>query len=65
MSLVGHPLGSHRPHLTRPDVYRATLAAHCRSRFPRPVVLRAGCGHMLGIGYLYKHQGFLTWRSCR
>lgn len=52
-----------RSRLTRPRVYRATVANP--PRVPRPVVLRSSCGHLLGIGYVWGHQGFLTWKACR
>jgi hypothetical protein len=48
---------------TRPRAYRTTVADPPRR--PRLVVLRSSCRHFLGIGYVWKRQGFITWKVCR
>ena len=50
-----------RAKFVRPQAYRATVADP--PRFPRPVILRSSCGHTLGVGYVFKHQGYMVWRS--
>ena len=47
----------------RPMAYRTTVAHP--PRLPRLVVLRSSCGHALGVGYVWKRQGFVTWKRCR
>lgn len=47
----------------RPIAYRSALAD--QRRLPRPVLLRSSCGHVLGVGYIWRKQGFITVRTCR
>lgn len=46
-----------------PRAYRSSVATP--PRFPRLVILRSSCGHALGVGYVWKHQGFIAWKACR
>lgn len=52
-----------RARFKRPDIYRTSVASP--PRFPRLVILRSSCGHALGVGYVWKHQGYIRVRSCR
>jgi hypothetical protein len=52
-----------RARYTRPRAYRTTVANP--PRWPRLVVLRSTCGHALGVGYVWHHQGFISWKACR
>lgn len=47
----------------RPVAYRTSVANP--PRFPRPLILRSSCGHALGIGYVFKKQGYIAWKQCR
>lgn len=53
----------HRARWMKPIAYRATVADPPRR--PRLLVLRGSCGHMLGVGYVNKHQGYVAWKTCR
>ena len=52
-----------KPTWRRPIAYRTSLAEP--RRLPRPVVLRSSCGHALGLGYVWRKQGYVAVRSCR
>jgi hypothetical protein len=52
-----------RSRLIRPYAYRTSIADPFR--LPRLVILRSSCGHVLGIGYAWKKQGYIRWASCR
>lgn len=45
-----------------PDAYSASLAEP--RRFPRAVVLRSSCGHMLGVGIVWRRQRYIAWKRC-
>ncbi len=47
----------------RPMAYRTTVADP--PRFPKLVRLRCSAGHTLGVGYVWRRQGYVTWRSAR
>jgi hypothetical protein len=46
----------------KPTAYRTSVGEP--PRFPRLVVLRSSCGHVLGVGYVWRHQGYIAWKSC-
>lgn len=52
-----------RATLRRPIMYRTSVANPPRR--PRLLVLRSSCGHVLGVGYVWRKQGYLTWAVCR
>lgn len=52
-----------RARWVRPLAYSTSLA-NPFSR-PRLVILRSSCGHMLGVGVVWKRQAYLTWKACR
>lgn len=47
----------------RPIAYSASVADP--PRWPRPVVLRSSCGHVLGVGVVGRRQRFVAWKRCR
>ena len=46
-----------------PIVYSATVADP--PRLPRPVLLRYSCGHIGGVGVVWRRQRYLQWRQHR
>ena len=46
-----------------PDAYSASIADPPRR--PRPVILRSSCGHVLGVGILWRRQRYIAWKRCR
>jgi hypothetical protein len=32
---------------------------------PKAVILRSSCGHVLGVGLIWKRQRYITWKACR
>jgi hypothetical protein len=59
---VSSPRIHHRARWRRPIAYRDTVADP--PRLPRLVLLRSTCGHMLGLGYVWRHQGYIAWKRC-
>lgn len=51
-----------RARLRRPTVYSAPVADP--PPFPRPVILRSSCGHLLGVGIVGHRQRYLAWGRC-
>lgn len=47
----------------RPTYVNASMADPLP--FPRPVLLRSSCGHILGAGVVGRRQRFIQWKSCR
>lgn len=52
-----------KAHWRTPLAYRTSMANP--RRFPRPVILRSSCKHFLGVGYAWRKQGYITWKTCR
>lgn len=46
----------------RPIAYSASVAAP--PTWPRPVILRSSCGHVLGIGLVWRRQRYVAWKRC-
>jgi hypothetical protein len=46
-----------------PLAYRTSVAEP--PRYPRLLILRSSCGHALGVGYVWRKQGYITVRTCR
>ena len=53
----------HKAKWRKPDAYHTSVAHPLR--YPRPVILRSSCGHIIGIGYVFKKQGYVAWKQCR
>jgi hypothetical protein len=47
----------------RPIAYSSTVADP--PRLPRPTLLRSPCGHVLGVGIVWRRQRFVAWKACR
>lgn len=52
-----------RARWTRPRAYSTSLASPRRR--PSFVILRSSCGHMLGVGLVWRRQRYLAWKACR
>ncbi len=46
----------------KPDAYSASMA-HPR-KYPKVMLLRSSCGHVLGVGLVWKRQSFVAWKRC-
>lgn len=62
MNVYSEQRPPHALSLVRPSVYSATVADP--PRLPRPVLLRYSCGHVGGIGIVWRRQRYLRWARC-
>ena len=51
-----------RARWVRPWVYAATMSQPLRR--PRVTVLRSSCGHVLGVGLVWRRQQYAAWKRC-
>lgn len=47
----------------RPLAYSASVADPVPT--PRPVLLRGSCGHVLGVGLVWRRQRYIAWKRHR